>query len=330
MFPWGSKRALVIGASGFCGTHLCETLHRKGARVVAFDRVEPKWKLPIPFERGDILDFSSLRLLLEKHPVDVVFHLAAQPIVSTSVVLPLETMQTNVVGTFNVCEAIRLSSTRPPLVFASSGAFYGATNATEAIRETDAAGEAANIYAPTKAAADLGVRSYAKTYGLPFAVCRWMNTYGEGDLNWSRVVPATFRRASDGLPGLIASNDGTNVLEMLHVRDMVEAYLRVAEEIERPDVRGEAFNFGGGKPLVLKELVARITRAWNEATGQNIAEEPEILGPLVPSVKYLDIAKAKQVLGWEPQISLDEGLRQAARWYEEALRGGPKSFLDPG
>lgn len=324
MFSWKNKRVLVIGASGFCGTHLCEALHHRGARVVAFDRAEPNWKLRVPFERGDILDFSSLRLLLERHPVDVVFHLAAQPIVSTSVVLPLETMQTNVVGTFNVCEAIRLSSTRPPLVFASSGAFYGATNATQAIGETAAAGEAANMYAPTKAAADLAVRSYAKTYGLPFAVCRWMNTYGEGDLNWSRVVPATFRRASVGLPGLIAANDGTTVLEMLHVRDMVEAYLRVAEQIERPEVRGEAFNFGGGKPLVLKELVAHVTRAWNEATGQSVPEEPEILGPHVQSVKYLDIAKAKRVLDWEPQISLDEGLRTAAHWYDEALRCGQK------
>ncbi|BCM89510.1 UDP-glucose 4-epimerase [Abditibacteriota bacterium] len=319
MFWWKHKRALVIGASGFCGTHLCEALHQKGAHVIAFDRAEPNWKLRVPFERGDILDFSALRLLLERHPVDVVFHLAAQPIVSTSIILPLETMQTNVVGTFNVCEAIRLSSTRPPLVFASSGAFYGATNATEAIGEDDPAQEAANIYAPTKAAADLAVRSYAKTYGLPFAVCRWMNTYGEGDLNWSRVVPATFRRANVGLPGLIAATDGTNVLELLHVRDMVEAYLRVAENIERPKVKGEAFNFGGGEPLVLKDVVERITRAWNEATGQDVPETPEILGGRVQSAKYLDIAKAKRVLGWEPKIDLDEGLRHAAQWYQAEM-----------
>ncbi len=319
MMSWQNKRALVIGASGFCGTHLCEALHRQGAHVVAFDRVEPNWKLHVPFERGDILDFSGLRMLLERHPVDLVFHLAAQPIVSTSIVLPLETMQANIVGTFNVCEAIRLSSRRPPLVFASSGAFYGATNAMEAIGEENAALEAANMYAPTKAAADLAVRSYAKTYGLPFAVCRWMNTYGEGDSNWSRVVPATFRRANVGLPGLIAATDGTNVLELLHVRDMAEAYLRVAEHIESPEVRGKAFNFGGGQPLVLKELVARITRAWNEATGQDVPEEPEILGPPVQSAKYLDIGKAKRVLGWEPTIDLDEGLRRAALWYQAEL-----------
>ena len=309
----------MVGASGFCGAHLSRNLQEKGARVLAFDRVEPNYK--IPFERGDILDFSSLRLLLERHPVDYVFHVAAQPIVATSIQCPLETMQTNVVGTFNVCEAIRLSSTRPKMVFASSGAFYGATNATEPISEDECALEAGNIYAPTKAAADLAVRSYAKTYGLDFAVCRWMNTYGEGDLNLSRVVPATFRRASVGLPGLINASDGTNVLEMLHVRDMTRAYLRVAEEIERPEVRGQAFNFGGGKPLILNELVAQITRAWNEATGQSVPVEPEILGQRINSAKYLCICKAERVLGWTPQVSLDDGLKEAARWYQHHFCG---------
>ncbi len=316
---WNQKRALVIGASGFCGAHLCHQLQQKGAHVIAFDRVEPAFK--VSFERGDILDFAGLRLLLERHPVDVVFHLAAQPIASTSIQCPLETMQTNVVGTFNVCEAIRLSSTRPKMVFASSGAFYGATNATRAIEEEDAALEANNIYAPTKAAGDLAVRSYAKTYGLDFAVCRGMNTYGAGDLNLSRVVPATFRRNSVGLPGLISATDGSNVLEMLHVRDMTRAYLRVAEEIERPEVRGQAFNFGSGEPLVLKDLVAQITRAWSEATGRNVPVEPEVLGERANSAKYLCICKAERVLGWQPLVSLDEGLREAAHWYQAQFCG---------
>ena len=313
---WSNRRALVIGATGFCGAHLCRALAERGARVTVFDRLEPSPALGAQFERGDILDFSALRLTLERVQPDFVFHLAAQPIVSTSITLPLETMQVNVVGTYHVCEAIRLSSMRPKLIFASSGAFYGATNTHEPIGEEDAALAASNIYAPTKAAADLAVRSYAKTYDLPFAVCRWMNTYGEGDTNFSRVVPATFRRASVGLPGLISATDGTNVLELLHVRDMARAYLRVAEELERPDVRGEAFNFGGGRPLVLKELVAQITAAWNETTGQNIPTEPEILGPRVDSSKYLDICKAKRLLGWEPQIALADGLRDAAKWYQ--------------
>ncbi len=318
---WHGKRALVLGATGFCGAHLCAELRERGAHVTVYDRREPAPCAGVGFERGDILDFSALRLTLERVQPEWVFHLAAQAIVGTSVALPLETMHANVVGTYHVCEAIRLSSMRPKMIFASSGAFYGATNAGEPISEDDAALAASNIYAPTKAAADLAVRSYAKTYDLPFAVCRWMNTYGEGDTNLSRVVPATFRRASVGLPGLISATDGSNVLELLHVRDMTRAYLRVAEEIERPDVRGAAFNFGGGQPLILKELVAQITGAWNEATGQNVPVEPEILGPRVASAKYLDICKAKRLLGWRPEVALDEGLRTAALWYARHFAG---------
>lgn len=321
MFDWSHQRTLVLGASGFCGTHLCAALQERGARVVAFDRAPLPFESPkILFERGDLLDLPLLRSLLERHEVDVVFHLAAQPIVSTSIEHPIETMQDNIVGTYNVCEAIRLISNRPRLVFASSGAVYGATNATRAISEDEPFLAASNIYAPTKAAADGAVRCYAQVYGLRAATCRWMNTYGPGDLNFSRVVPATLRRAHTGKPGLISATDGTNVLELLHVRDMIEAYLRVAELLDRPEVRGEAFNFGGGKPLVLREVVADITRAWNEATGQNVPVQPEICGPRVQSVKYLDISKAKRVLDWQPRIGLEEGLRETAAWYARFWR----------
>jgi len=318
MFDWHSQKVLVLGAAGFCGAHLCEVLLAKGARVVGFDlRPNVGESSAYRVEKGDLLDLPALCATLERGAFDVVFHLAAQPIVSLSIERPIETMQANIVGTYNVCEAIRLSSTKPKLVFASSGAYYGATNTSHPIGEDEPALSASNIYAPTKAAADLAVRCYARVYGLKAASCRWMNTYGPGDLNWSRVVPATFARAREGKPGLIAATDGTNVLEMLHVRDMIEAYLRVAEHLDRPEVRGEAFNFGGGKPLVLRELVAQITRAWNAATGADVPTIPEIRGPKVESVKYLDISKAKQVLGWEPEIDLDEGLREAARWYAE-------------
>jgi len=316
MFDWASQKVLITGAAGFCGAHLCEVLLAKGARVVGFDSHPPdNQPSALQVEKGDLLDLPALCATLERGAFHVVFHLAAQPIVSLSIERPIETMQANIVGAYNVCEAIRLAPDPPKLVFASSGAYYGATNATHPIGEDEAALAASNIYAPTKAAADLAVRCYARVYGLRAASCRWMNTYGPGDTNWSRVVPATFARAREGKPGLIAATDGTNVLEMLSVRDMIEAYLRVAEHLDKADVKGEAFNFGGGKPLVLRELVARVTRAWNEATGADVPIEPEIRGPKVESVKYLDISKAKRVLNWEPQIDLDEGLRDAARWY---------------
>ena len=324
---WSQQKILVLGAAGFCGAHLCDQLVRRGAQVIGFDKVLPlnSWLhqsntvTEIDWITGDILDLDDLKLLLARFPVDTVFLLAAQPIVSISNQLPLETAQVNIIGTYNVLEAVRAQPHPPRLVFASSGAYYGATNTQAAITEDEPALAAKNIYAPTKAAADLAVRCYAQIYGLRAATCRWMNTYGPGDLNFSRIIPATMKRLHAGKPGLIDGTDGTNILEMLHVRDMVEAYLAVAARLDTEDVRGQAFNFGGGTPLELKFVVEQAARAWNGATGQNVPETPEITGPRVDSVKYLDISKARERLGWEPRVGLEEGLRETALWYRDYL-----------
>ncbi len=320
---WKKQSALVLGASGFCGGHLCDQLAQKGARVIGLDAFLPpdSWLhlsgalQKIHFVHGDILDLPNLKLLLHRFPVDVVFLLAAQPIAPISNQLPLETAQLNVMGTYHVLEAIRGLKSPPKLVFASSGAVYGATDATCAIPETAPNLAASNIYAPTKAAADLAVRCYAQIYGLRAATCRWMNTYGPGDTNFSRIIPRSMGRFFEGKSALIDGTDGTNILEMLHVRDMIDAYLRVAERLDEADVRGEAFNFGGGAPLELQHVTKEAARAWNRATGASIDENPEITGPKIKSVKYLDISKARRVLGWNPQISLSEGLEETARWY---------------
>jgi nucleoside-diphosphate-sugar epimerase len=325
---WKNQSALVLGASGFCGAHLCDVLVQKGAHVVGLDKVLPPDSHlkssgaldKIHFVHGDLLDLPSLKVLLQRFPVETVFLLAAQPIVSISNQLPLETAHLNVIGTYNVLEAVRACVNPPKLVFASSGAYYGATNATEAIPEDAPALVAGNIYAPTKAAADLAVRCYAKIYGLRAASCRWMNTYGPGDTNFSRIVPLNMRRFATGQPGLIDGTDGTNILEMLHVRDMIEAYLRVAERLDEEGVRGEAFNFGGGTPLELKFVVQEAARAWNAAQGTTVTEAPLCTGPKINSVKYLDISKAERVLGWKPKIDLFEGLKESANWYGKYFR----------
>ena len=324
---WNTQKILVLGAAGFCGAHLCDHLVQRGAKVTGFDKVLSldSWLhssgaiSQIDWQSGDILDLPNLKLLLERHSFDTIFLLAAQPIVSISNQQPLETAHTNIIGTYNVLEAMRVLTNPPKLVFASSGAYYGATNTKSAIGEDEPALVASNIYAPTKTAADLAVRCYARTYGLRAATCRWMNTYGPGDLNFSRIIPATMQRLSRNQRALIDGTDGTNILEMLHVRDMIEAYLSVAANLDRDEVRGQAFNFGGGAPLSLSHVAREAARAWNEVCGANIEIEPEITGPKIDSVKYLDISRAREVLGWTPRISLQYGLRETAQWYKDYL-----------
>lgn len=330
---WTGRSVFVTGGAGFCGAHLCDQLLHRGAHVHVLDRVLPHDSYlrlsglheRVHFINGDILDASHLNWLLERFEIDTVFHLAAQPIVSISNSRPAETAAINITGTYNLLEAVRTSRCAKRLVFASSGAYYGATNTSTAIPEDAPPLVAANIYAPTKVAADLAVRCYAKIYGMQTATCRWMNTYGPGDTNFSRIVPATLRRLMYGEPPLIDGTDGTNVLEMLHVRDMVEAYLAVAERLTpeysgNDQVRGEAFNCGGGIPITLRDVVSSITRAWNAVTGEEVPESPVITGPHIKSVKYLDIAKAAELLDWQPRIALDDGLRETVEWFR-AHRG---------
>jgi nucleoside-diphosphate-sugar epimerase len=322
MDHWQDRSALVTGGAGFCGAHLCEMLLARGANVMVLDRVLPPdsylrlagLEQRVHFISGDILDAPFLKLLLERFPVDVVFHAAAQPIVGISNALPDETAQINIAGTYNVLEAIRAARRQPRLVFASSGAYYGATQTTAAISEDAPPLPASNIYGPTKVAADLAVRCYARIYNIRAATCRWMNTYGPGDTNLTRIVPATLRRLARDGRALIDGTDGSNVLEALFVRDMCEAYLAVAERLDDDAVSGEAFNFGGGAPLTLRDLVVEITRAWNAVTGQSVPEEPLITGPRVDSVKYLDITKARERLNWQPSTPLDVGLRETIAW----------------
>jgi CDP-glucose 4,6-dehydratase len=327
---WTNRPVLVTGGAGFGGAHLCEQLLQRGARVTVLDRDLPLdsylrfagLESQLNFVTGDICDAQALSLLIERREFDTVFHCAAQPIVGISNSQPAATAAVNIIGTYNVLEAMRTSRKTKRLVFASSGAYYGATDTGSAIPEDAPPLPASNIYAPTKVAADIAVRCYARIYGLQAAVCRWMNTYGPGDTNFSRIVPVTVRRLVRGEQPVIDGTDGTNVLEMLHVRDMSDAYLTIAEKLDQPGVSGEAFNFGGGVPITLRDAVASVTRAWNAETGENRDVNPLITGPRVVSVKYLDITKAKDVLGWEPRTPLDAGLRETIAWY----RAHPELF----
>lgn len=320
---WKGHRALLIGGAGFGGAHLCEQLLARGARVTVIDRMWPADSYlrlaaldsRITLVPGDVCDAAAMKLLVARLEPETVFLLAAQPIVTISNALPLETAAVNIMGTYHVLEACRLSRKTRRLVFASSGAYYGATEATAAIPEDAPPLPAGNIYAPSKVAADIAVRSYAKLYGLQAAVCRWMNTYGPGDTNFSRIVPVSIRRLMRGERPLIDGTDGTNVLELLHVRDMAEGYLAAAERLGDAGVCGEAFNFGSGAPLSLRDAMSELIRAWNTVTGESVPGEPLITGPRVKSIKYLDIAKARERLGWSPRTDLRAGLEETVAWY---------------
>jgi CDP-glucose 4,6-dehydratase len=320
---WAGRPCLVTGAAGFGGSHLCSTLLGLGARVYALDRVFPRTSFltlqglaaRVDFVQGDIRNLDLMRSILERFEIDAVFHLAAQPIAPMSNVIPLETLSVNAMGTYTVLEAMRTTSCAKHLVFASSGAYYGTTTTDRPIHEDDAPCAASNIYAPSKVAGDVAVRAYAKVYGIKAAVCRFMNTYGPGDTNFSRIVPRAIRNLIHGADYDFGDrDDGSTRLDYLYIRDMSNAYIKLAEHLDV--ATGEAFNFGRGHSVSTSEMTKLISRVFD---GRE--REPLFHGPRreVPVVKYLDIQKAKRVLDWQPTTTLEQGVAETIDWYRRFL-----------
>ncbi len=162
-------------------------------------------------------------------------------------------------------------------------------------------------------------RSYANAYGLPLAVTRFANVYGGGDLNFSRLIPETVVAVLDGRAPVIRS-DGSPERDFLHVDDAVSAYLAIAGALGE-GAAGEAFNAGGERPHSVREVVELIAAA---AGGE---VEPDIRGSGNPDGEidrqFVDSTKLRELTGWRPAVSLEEGLRRTLAWYREHPEARP-------
>jgi CDP-glucose 4,6-dehydratase len=313
--------ALVTGARGFAGAWLARALLERGEPVVSLD----KGRDERPFSTlslleiddevadvvGDLGDGDTLRLLLSEHEIRSVFHLAAETIVGTVQASPVRGFETNVRGTWTLLDAC-LDAGVERVVVASSDKAYGPHS--ELPYREDFALQATAPYEASKAAADIIARSYWPSYGLPVAVTRFANIYGGGDLNFSRLIPEAVCAALDGRPPVLRS-DGSPERDFLYVEDAAAAYLAIADALDRDDVRGEAFNAGGGRPYAVREVVEMITGL----AGTGV--EPDIQGAGNPEGEidrqYVDPTKLKQTCGWTPAVDLEEGLRRTIDWYRE-------------
>lgn len=263
---------------------------------------------------GDICDYALIERAIAEYEVDTIFHLAAQTIVGIANRAPLSTFETNIKGTWVVMEAARRNPTVQRIVVASSDKAYGSH--TKLPYQEDAPLHGEHPYDVSKSCADLIARTYAHTYQMPIAVTRFANLYGGGDLNWNRIVPGTIRSLLHGERPVVRS-DGTFKRDYIYVRDAVCGYLTVAEQVERPDVRGQAFNFGVDSPLPALEMVNTIIDL-----ADTIDLEPIILNQAQNEIQdqYLLSEKAQRVLGWQPKYSLEDGLLETISWYREFLK----------
>jgi CDP-glucose 4,6-dehydratase len=312
---WAGRNVLVTGAAGFLGAVVGSDLELRGARVVALD-IAAMDARAAAHERvqADVRDTSTVAALIASRGVQTVIHLAARALVEDALTDPVQAFRDNIEGTWSLLEACRSAGSQvQAVVVASSDKAYGDWSG-EPYTESMAL-RPRHPYEASKAAADLLATSYAATFALPVAITRCGNLYGGGDLHWSRIVPGTIRSALRGERPVIRS-DGEFVRDYLHVSDAAAGVLVLAEAVAaRPGMRGEAFNFASGDRVRVIDLVRRIL----ELTSSRL--EPVILGEARAEIREQRVSaeRARTELGWQPRMSLDDGLREAVEWYRTYL-----------
>lgn len=323
------RRVLVTGHTGFKGSWLTSWLLKLGAHVVGFSKDVPT--KPAMFEElrladrikhveGDVRDLDTLRRLIAAERPDFVFHLAAQAIVSTSYEDPVETISTNVIGTMNVLDALRVVEHPCVAVLITSDKCYENVEWIWGYRETDRLG-GKDVYSGSKAAAELVIRSYVHSFfdnGHPvrLAVGRAGNVIGGGDWARNRIVVDCILAWSEGRPVEIRNPNSTRPWQ--HVLEPLSGYLALGQAVsQQPRLHGEVFNFGprAEQDHTVMQLLTDLGRQWGlenpdqayQTRGDTTFHEPALL--------KLNCDKARSYLEWEPNLDFDETVRMIGDWY---------------
>jgi CDP-glucose 4,6-dehydratase len=322
---WLDRPTLVTGATGLLGGWLIKQLVERGAEVVCLVRdwvpqselVRSRLIEKVKVVRGRVEDQKLIERTLGEYEIDTVIHLAAQTIVRIANRNPVSTFETNIAGTWALLESCRRSPLVRQIVIASSDKAYGDHAALPYTETTALKGH--HPYDVSKSCADLIAQSYAATFGLPVGITRCGNLYGGGDLNWNRIVPGTIRSVLRGQRPVIRS-DGQFVRDYFYVEDGAFANLLLAERLAgNPNLRGEAFNFSVESQTTVMELVGRLVALMRSEL------KPELRNEATNEIRdqFLSAAKARDLLGWQPRFTLEEGLQRTIDWYRNFMGISP-------
>lgn len=323
-----NKRVLITGHTGFKGGWLSLWLKSLGAQVHGLSLPPPTNPNFYDIIRQhtfageticDVRDFSLLAAAVKKIAPQIVFHLAAQPIVRRSYVEPLETLNVNAIGTANLLESIRQAELRCPVIVITSDKCYENRELDYAYVETDALG-GHDVYSMSKAAAELVAQSWSKSFFQPnaklgpVATVRAGNVIGGGDYADDRIVPDCVRALCDARPILV--RNPAAIRPWQHVLECVGGYLWLASRLAREGKTSPlvgSFNFGpdASSQQPVRALVESVLREWP-------GEWKDVSDPQQPheaKLLALSIKKAVERLGWHPIWNFTEGVSQTVIWY---------------
>lgn len=316
---------LLTGHTGFKGGWLALWLDELGARVGGFalaPSTSPSLfqaaglgKLEVDV-RGDVRDPVALGRTITEFAPDVVFHLAAQPLVRESYALPVETYATNVMGTVHLLEAARRSASVRVVVNVTTDKVYDNREWAWGYRESDPLG-GHDPYSSSKACSELVTSAYARSFlhdrGVAVATARAGNVIGGGDWSRDRLVPDAAVALSRGEPVVVRNPHAIRPWQ--HVVEPLRGYLMLAEACwAEPASFSRAFNFGPAPEdmVPVGRLMDMLCRHWPDARWENVSEAG---APHEATFLKLDTALARSLLAWAPRLHLDRALSLTAEWY---------------
>jgi dTDP-glucose 4,6-dehydratase len=317
---WQGKRVLVTGAGGFIASHLVERIVAEGARVRAFvrynSRSDPGMLKLIPTDvfsqleimQGDLRDNEAVRKAVQG--VDTVFHLGALIAIPYSYVNPREVVDVNIMGTLNVLMAARDAGTRR-VVHTSTSEVYGTAQYVPIDEKHPLQGQ--SPYSASKIGADRIAESFYRSFEVPVVTLRPFNTFGPRQ-SARAVIPTIITQALTRDEVKLGSLDPSR--DFTFVADTVEGFLRVSSA---DNVLGEEINLGNDNTIRIGDLAEKIFGILGKTP--KLTADPQRVRPGKSEVMKLWASnlKAKEMIGWEPRVSLDEGLRRTIEWIKAHL-----------
>lgn len=333
---WRGKRVFLTGHTGFKGSWMALWLRRLGAQVYGFalPPLTPSLHQQIGMETdfistiADIRDARALTESLHAANPEIVFHLAAQPLVRASYATPVDTFAVNVMGTAHVLAAATTAPGVRAVVVVTTDKVYESRERPQGYRETDRLG-GHDPYSASKACVELLCQSWRLSFGehVPWALAtaRAGNVIGGGDWADDRLIPDMVRGAVGGRPTPI--RNPLSVRPWQHVLDPLAGYLHLAEQLwVRGGAVDGAWNFGpaSSSEVTVHQVADLVCREWGEGCrwiedgGAHPHESPAL---------SLDSTRARSELNWQPRLALEEAVRWTVRWYREFAEGGSARTL---
>lgn len=308
---------LITGGCGFIGGHLVKQLLLMRAKITVLDiTLNPKsifardnLKKRTNLKFVDIRDRKKVLNIFKKYKPSFVIHLAAQPIVEKAYSNPHESLQTNIMGTVNVLDAVKLTGSTKGVIIASSDKAYG-KNLKPYKEDMPLQGD--HPYDVSKSCGDLIAQAYYKTYNLPVTITRFGNVYGEGDLHFGRIIPDICMSIIKKEVLRLRSN-GKYIRDYIHVDDVVKGYIFLLKKINQ--TIGQAYNFASTDTLSVLNLIEKIEKLLKVNIPYKLMSNAQNEIPY----QHLDDSKIKE-LGWSTKYNINNTMAGILLWYKNLMK----------